>query len=98
MRLWEAEGPVNPLILLTREIATDERVGHWRMTEADSTCLTRPQRRLLRRIFNGRIDPIAADGRSFLSYKDASRYLEGLSPDARDVAYAELKANAQKAP
>jgi hypothetical protein len=64
------------------------------MTEAESNALTRPQRRLLRRIFNGRVVPLEADGQSFLTFKEASRYLESLGPEARDVAYAELKAQA----
>lgn len=68
------------------------------MTEAESSALTRPQRRLLRRIFNGRVVPIVADGRSFLTFKEASRYLEGLSPEARDAAYAEMKVQAAQPP
>lgn len=68
------------------------------MTEVESSALTRPQRRLLRRIFNGRVVPIVADGRSFLTFKEASRYLEGLNPEARDAAYAEMKAQAAQPP
>lgn len=64
------------------------------MTEDDSHALTRPQRRLLRRIFNGRTVPLVADGRSFSTYKDASRHLQSLPPEARAAAYAELKGNA----
>lgn len=64
------------------------------MTEVESNALTRPQRRLLRRIFNGRVNPLVADGRPFLTYKEASRYLESLGVEARDAAYAELKAKA----
>jgi hypothetical protein len=63
------------------------------MTEDESHSLTRPQRRLLRRIFNGRTIPIVADGRSFLTYKEASGYLQSLAPEAREAAYAELKDN-----
>lgn len=66
------------------------------MTEVESDALTRPQRRLLRRIFNGRVVPLVADGRPFLTFKEASRYLESLSPAARDAAYAELKAQASQ--
>lgn len=62
------------------------------MTEDESHALSRPQRRLLRRIFNGRTLPIVADGRSFLTYKEASGHLQSLGPEARDAAYAELKA------
>lgn len=64
------------------------------LTEDDSRSLTRPQRRRLCRIFNGLAVPIVADGKSFLTYKDASRYLLSLTPEARDAAYAELKGNA----
>ena len=60
------------------------------MTDDESHSLTRPQRRLLRRIFNGRIVPIVADGRSFLTYQEASRHLQSLALEARDAAYAEL--------
>ncbi len=61
------------------------------MTEDESRALTRPQRRFLCRIFNGRTVPIVAGGRSFLTYKEASSHLQALEPDARDAAYAELK-------
>lgn len=64
------------------------------MADNQDDLLTRPQRRLLRRIFNGRTVPLVADGRKFLTFKDASRYLQSLSPEARDVAYSQLKANA----
>lgn len=64
------------------------------MTE-EGQSLARAQRRLLRRIYNGRTVPIMADGRPFLTYKEASRYLEALGPDARDAAYAEMKAQAK---
>jgi hypothetical protein len=62
------------------------------MTEAEGQALDRPQRRLLRRIFNGRTVPIVADGRPFLTYKEASRYLLSLGAEARDAAYLEMKA------
>ena len=64
------------------------------MTDEDSERLSRPQKRLLRRIFNGRTVPIIADGRSFLTFKAASQYLQSLTPAARDAAYAEFKENA----
>jgi hypothetical protein len=48
--------------------------------------LSRPQRRLLRRIYNGRTTPIVADGRPFLTYKDASRYLRSLPVEDREAA------------
>lgn len=57
----------------------------------DDMALSRPQRRLLRRIYNGRTVPIVADGREFLTFKDASRYLQTLEPEARDAVYAEMK-------
>lgn len=61
------------------------------MTEDESKALTRPQRRFLRRIFNGRTVPLVAADRSFLTYKDASRYLESLTSEARDAAYADIR-------
>lgn len=68
------------------------------LTEDESNSLTRPQRRLLRRIFNGRTVPLVAGGRSFLTYKDASRYLQALAPEAREAAYTQLKGNGLTAP
>ncbi len=65
------------------------------MTDEDSERLSRPQKRLLRRIFNGRTVPIIADGRSFLTFKATSQYLQSLTPAARDAAYAEIKENAR---
>jgi hypothetical protein len=64
------------------------------MTEEDQA-LSRSQRRSLRRIYNGRSVPIIADGRPFLTYKDASQYLQSLAPQARDAAYAEMKGKAK---
>jgi hypothetical protein len=60
------------------------------MTEEDQS-LSRSQRRLLRRIYNGRSVPIIADGKPFLTYRGASKYLQSLTPQARDAAYAEMK-------
>lgn len=65
------------------------------MTDDGSQSLSRPQRRFLRRIFNGRTIPIVAAERPFLTYKDASRHLQSLMPDVRDLVYAELKAKAK---
>lgn len=62
-------------------------------TEEDRS-LSRSQRRSLRRIYNGRSVAIIADGRRFLTFKDASRYLQSLAPQARDAAYAEMKEKA----
>jgi hypothetical protein len=65
------------------------------MTDDESEELSRPQRRLLKRIYNGRTNPIIADGRSFLTYKDASLYLQSLSGAVRETAYEEMKAGAK---
>ncbi|MFT4055291.1 MAG: hypothetical protein QM681_12360 [Novosphingobium sp.] len=64
------------------------------MTEDEDIALTRPQRRLLRRLYNGRTEPIIADGRPFLTYKEASRYLLSLDTEAREAAYLEMKRQA----
>lgn len=60
------------------------------MTEEEPS-LDRAQRRLLRRIYNGRTVPIVVDGRPFLTYKEARQYLATLAPDDRDRACAEMK-------
>jgi hypothetical protein len=66
------------------------------MTENDEDpSLSRPQRRLLKRIYNGRTTPIVADGRPFLTYKDAASYLLALPVDERDAVYEEMKAFAK---
>lgn len=66
------------------------------MTENDEDpSLSRPQRRLLKRIYNGRTTPIIADGRPFLTYKDAAKYLLVLPVDERDAAYTEMRAFAK---
>ena len=56
--------------------------------------LSREQRRLLRRIYNGRTVPILMEGNAFLTFKQASRYLQSLVGEARDTAYAEMKRQA----
>lgn len=61
------------------------------MLDEATQSLSRPQRRLLRRIYNGRTTPIFADGKPFLTYKAAKQYLQGLTPEARDAAYLEMK-------
>jgi len=38
----------------------------------------------------GRTVPIIADGRPFLTYKEASRYLLSLTDGAREQAYAQM--------
>jgi hypothetical protein len=61
----------------------------------DEGLLGRSQRRLLRRIYNGRSVPIVVDGRPFLTYKDASRYLQTLSSEARETAYIQMREQAK---
>jgi hypothetical protein len=61
------------------------------MLDEDNQSLSRPQRRLLRRVYNGRTVPIMADGKPFLTYKAAKQYLLSLSPEARDTAYLAMK-------
>lgn len=68
---------------------------HMTVTQEDGAVLTRAQNRLLRRLYNGRSVPIIADGKSFLTYRDASLYLQSLPPQARDAAYAEMKSQAK---
>ncbi|RJG56613.1 hypothetical protein D0Z70_04470 [Sphingobium terrigena] len=66
------------------------------MTDTESTSpIGRTQRRLLRRIYNGRAVPIIADGKDFLTYKDAVKYLEALDADTREAVYEEMKASAK---
>ena len=66
------------------------------MTDTESASpIGRTQRRLLRRIYNGRTVPIIADGQAFLTYKDAVKYLEALDADTRDAVYEEMKASAK---
>jgi hypothetical protein len=64
------------------------------VTEEDQS-LSRSQRRSLRRIYNGRSIPIIADGKCFLTYKEASLYLQSLAPQARDAACAEMQEKAK---
>lgn len=64
----------------------------------DEQSLSRTQRRLLRRIYNGRTVPVVVDGTPFLTFRDASRYLQALSPDARDATYAAMKEHAKAEP
>ncbi|MFT3966774.1 MAG: hypothetical protein QM690_12930 [Sphingobium sp.] len=61
------------------------------MTDDEDPSLDRPQRRLLRRLFNGRTVPVVADGKPFLTYREAARYLLSLPPEAREAAYAQMK-------
>jgi hypothetical protein len=64
------------------------------ITEEHDQSLGRSQQRLLRRNFNGRKVPITVDGRPFLTYKEASRYLLFLTPDEREKAYVEMQGSA----
>lgn len=63
-------------------------------TPPDEVSLARPQRRLLRRLFNGRSEPITAGGREFLTFQDAKRHLLALAPEERERVYGEMKAQA----
>lgn len=65
------------------------------VTKEHDADLTRAQNRLLRRIYNGRSVPLVVDGRPFLTFRDASRYLRSLAPEARDATYAEMKEQAK---
>lgn len=66
------------------------------MTDTENASpIGRTQRRLLRRIYNGRTVPIIADGKPFLTYKDAVKYLEALEADTREAVYEEMKASAK---
>jgi len=65
------------------------------MTGEDEQVLSRSQRRSLRRIYNGRSVPIVADGRAFLTYKEARQYLQSLTDEGRDAAYAEMRGQAK---
>ncbi|MFC3441686.1 hypothetical protein ACFOKF_10910 [Sphingobium rhizovicinum] len=55
--------------------------------------LSRPQKRMLKRLYNARTVPILVDDRAFLAYRDAARYLLSLPVDAREAAYAVMKAH-----
>lgn len=68
------------------------------VTKEDDAALSRAQNRLLRRIYNGRSVPIVVEGRPFLTYRDASQFLQSLPSQARDAAYAEMKVQANRAP
>lgn len=55
--------------------------------------LSRPQKRLLKRLYNARTVPVMADERPFLTYREAAHYLLKLDGDAREAAYAQMKAH-----
>jgi hypothetical protein len=67
------------------------------MTEDDDLLLTRPQRRALRRIYNGRTAPIMIDGQAFLTFKAARQFLLSLDSEAREAAYLAMRAQADQA-
>ncbi|WP_395327271.1 hypothetical protein WBP06_10580 [Novosphingobium sp. BL-8H] len=58
--------------------------------------LGRTQRRLLRRVFNGRTVPVVVDDKPFLTYKEAARYLLSLPVEERDAAYDAMKVFADR--
>lgn len=66
------------------------------ITDNGNPSLDRSQRRFLRRICNGRTVPVIVDGQPFLTYKEISRYLLSLTPDARDKACAEMRNSAAR--
>lgn len=59
---------------------------------------SRPQRRLLRRIYNGRTVPLEANGHEFLTYKAALAYLLTLDLPEREACYEAMKAEALTKP
>ena len=61
----------------------------------DEPFLSRPQRRALRRIYNGRTEPIVIAGRPFLTFREARDWLHTLPADARDAACAAMLAQAK---
>lgn len=62
--------------------------------EEEESGLSRPHRRLLRRLYNGRITPIVAADRSFLTYREAVAHLLTLPVAAHADVVAEMKAHA----
>lgn len=55
--------------------------------------LSRPQKRMLKRLYNARTVPIIVDDRAFLTYRDAARYLLSLPTEPREAAYVVMKAH-----
>ncbi len=72
-----------------QDITGEEDKGE--IATGENLPLSRPQRRLLKRIYNSRTTPIIADDLPFLTYREASRYLLSLPEDAREAAYAQMK-------
>lgn len=56
---------------------------------------SRPQRRLLRRIYNGRTVPIIIGDTEFLTYKAALAHLLTLDLAEREACYEQMKAAAK---
>jgi hypothetical protein len=91
---------ITPTPTVTEEPATDAIVANDIATDTPESQeppepvheLSRPQKRLLKRLYNARTIPVIVDERSFLTYKDALRYLSALPIDAQDAAYAQMKA------
>lgn len=65
------------------------------VTNEDGPPLARAQKRLLRRVYNGRVVPIVTGGKAFLTYKEACHYLLTLDGSAREAAYDAMKAQAK---
>lgn len=63
------------------------------MTEEQFQDLSRPQKRLLKRLYNARTTPIIVNERPFLTYKDSVRYLLSLAGEEREAAYTDMKAH-----
>jgi hypothetical protein len=62
------------------------------MTDGDeNSSLSRPQRRWLKRIYNGRTRPIAVHGTSFITYKQAAAYLQSLTPEVHDEVVGAMR-------
>lgn len=61
----------------------------------EQQALGRTERRYLRRVFNGRTVPLKVGDHAFLTFKEASRHLMGLDDEARDVAYREMRSQAE---
>ncbi|WP_260928095.1 hypothetical protein [Novosphingobium sp. 9] len=53
--------------------------------------LERPQRRLLRRLFNGRTTPIHVNGVTLLTFRQASAHILSLPEAEREGAYQAIK-------
>jgi hypothetical protein len=61
------------------------------MSEDDFAWPSRAQKRYLRRIYNGRTQPITADGQTFLTYKQAMAHLRTLDEDHCSAVVEQMK-------